>query len=79
MENQTLTAINHTKYASKKKDGPVKICNYLQDNGATNYDYDSIVNKIQELMENWIINQSYKKLIQKVVRYEGVYPTPNHT
>ena len=60
MENQILKAINHIKYVSKKKHCPVKIFNYLQNNGASNYDYDSVVNKIQELMENGIINQSYK-------------------
>ena len=60
MENQILKAINHIKNVSKKKHCPVKIFNYLQNNGASNYDYDSVVNKIQELMENGIINQSYK-------------------
>ena len=55
-----LHHINHIKYVSKKKHCPVKIFNYLQNNGASNYDYDSVVNKIQELMENGIINQSYK-------------------
>ena len=60
MENQILKAINHIKYVSKKKHCPVKIFNYLQNNGALNYDYDSVVNKIQELMENGIINQNYK-------------------
>ena len=48
------------KYVSKKKHCPVKIFNNLQNNGASNYDYDSVVNKIQELMENGIINQNYK-------------------
>ena len=60
MENQILKAINHIKYVSKKKHCPVKIFNYLQNNGASNYDYDSVVNKIQELMENGIINYNYK-------------------
>ena len=60
MENQILKAINHIKYVSKKKHCPGKIFNYLQNNGASNYDYDSVVNKIQELMENKIIDQSYK-------------------
>ena len=60
MENQILKAINHIKYVSKKKHCPVKIYNYLQNNGASNYDHVSVVNKIQELMENGIINQSYK-------------------
>ena len=60
MENQILKAINHIKYVSKKKHCSVKIFNYLQNNGASNYDYDSVVNKIQELMENGIIDHSYK-------------------
>ena len=60
MENQILKAINHIKYVSKKKHCPVKIFNYLQNNGPSNYDYDSVVNKIQELMENGFINQNYK-------------------
>ena len=46
MENQILKAINHIKYVSKKKHCPVKIFNYLRNNGASNYDYDSVVNKI---------------------------------
>ena len=60
MKNQILKAINLIKYVSKKKHCPVKNFNYLQNNGASNYDYDSVVNKIQELMENGIIDQSYK-------------------
>ena len=60
MYNQLLKAINHIKYVSKKKYCPVKIFNYLQNNGASNYDYDSVVNKIQKLMENGVIDQSYK-------------------
>ena len=60
MENQILKAINHIKYVSKKKHCPVKIFNYLQNNGASNYDYDSVVKKIQEFMENGVIDQGYK-------------------
>ena len=60
MKNQILKAINHIKYVSKKKHCPVKVFNYLQNKGASNYGYDSVVNKIQERMENGIINQSYK-------------------
>ena len=60
MENQILKAINHIKYVRKKIHCPLKIFNYLQNNGNSNYDYDSVVNKIQELMENGIVNQSYK-------------------
>ena len=60
MEIQILKAINHIKYVSKKKHCPVKIFDYLQNNGVSNYDYDSVVKKIQELMENGVIDQSYK-------------------
>ena len=59
MENQNLKAINHIKYVSKKKHCPVKTFNYLQNNGASNYDYDSVVKKIQELMKNGVTDQSY--------------------
>ena len=62
MENQILKAINHIKYVSKKKHCPVKIFSSLQNNGASNYDYDSVVNKIQELMENGVIDQTYKRI-----------------
>ena len=60
MENQILKAINRIKYVSKKKHCPVKIFNYRQNNGASNYNYDPVVNKIQELMKNGIIDQSYE-------------------
>ena len=60
MENQILKAINHIKYVNKKKHCPVKKFNYLQNNGASNYDYDLVVKQIQELMENGVIDQSYK-------------------
>ena len=73
MENQILKTINHIKYVSKKKHCPVKIFNYLQNNGASNYDYDSVVNKIQELMENGIINQSYK-IIDPVTKVFNLPP-----
>ena len=43
-----------------KKHCPVKNFNYLQNNGASNYGYDSVVKKIQELMENGVIDQSCK-------------------
>ena len=56
MENQ---AINRIKYVSKKKHLPIKVFNYLQNNGTSNYDYDLVVNKIQKLTENVVIDQSY--------------------
>ena len=60
MENQILKAINHIKYVSKKKHCPSKNFLLFAKNGASNYDYDLVVNKIQELMETGIINQSYR-------------------
>ena len=60
MENQILKAINYIKYVSKKKHCPVKIFNYLQNDEASDYEYDSVVIKIQELMENGVVDQSYK-------------------
>ena len=73
MENQILKAISHIKYVCKKKHCPVKIFNYLQNNGASNYDYDSVVSKIQELMENRIINQNYK-IIDPVIEVLNLPP-----
>ena len=64
MENQILKVINHIKYVSKKKNCPVKNFNYVQNNQASNYDYDSVVIKIQESMENGVIDQSYKRINQ---------------
>ena len=34
MENQILKVINHIKHISKENNFPVKIFNYLQNNGA---------------------------------------------
>ena len=49
MENQLLKAINHIKYISKKKPCTLKIFNYLQNNYASNYDYHSVEDKLNEL------------------------------
>ena len=57
----------------RKKNCPVKIFNYLQNNGASNYDYDLVVNKIQELMETGIIDQSYK-IIDPVTEVLNLHP-----
>ena len=58
--NKATKAANHIKYVSEKKHFPVKILNYLQNNGDSNYDYDSVVKKIQELIVNGVTDQSYK-------------------
>ena len=60
MDNQVLRAINHTKYVSKKKPCAVKILNYLQYNGVSNYDYESLENEIVELQNNGIIDETFK-------------------
>ena len=60
MENQILKVINHIKYVSKKKQSPVKIFNYLRNNGALNYDCDTVVNKIQELIGDGVVDQVTK-------------------
>ena len=50
MDNEVfLSAINHIKYVSKKKPCTVKIFNYLQNNGASNYNYELLENEIVEL------------------------------
>ena len=58
MDNQVLRAINHIKYVSKKKPCTVKIFNYLQNNGASNYNYESLENEIAELRNNYIIDET---------------------
>ena len=54
MDNQILRAINHTKCVSKKKPSTLKIFNYLQNNGASNYNYESFQSEIAELRNNGI-------------------------
>ena len=39
----------------------VKIFNYLQNNGASNYDYESLENEITELRNNGIIETKHLK------------------
>ena len=60
MDNQVLRAINHIKYVSKKKPSTLKIFNYLQNNGASNYNYESLENEIAELRNNGIIDETFK-------------------
>ena len=66
MDNQVLRAIDHIKYVSKKKPSSVKIVNYLQNNGALNYDYESFENEIAELRNNGteLLMKHLKQLIQ---------------
>ena len=60
MDNQVLRAINHIKYVSKKKPSTLKILNYLQYNGASNYYYKSLENEIAELRNKGIIDEIFK-------------------
>ena len=60
MESYILKAINHMRYVSKKKHCPVKIFNYMQNNGASQYTYDSVEKKIRELIANKIIDDHFR-------------------
>ena len=60
MDNKVLRAINHIKYVSKKKPSTLKIFNYLQNNGASNYNYESLENEIAELRNKGIIDETFK-------------------
>ena len=71
LENQILKSINHIRYVSKKKPCTLKIFSYLQNNYASNYDYNSIEDKLNELKSNGIINDTYKIMnpIQEVMNF----------
>ena len=56
MDNHVLRAISHIKYISQKKPSTLKIFDYLQNNGASNYNYESLENKIAELRNKGIID-----------------------
>ena len=60
MDNQVLRAINYIKYVSKKKPGTLKISNYLQNNGAFNYKYESLENENAESRNNGVIDEKFK-------------------
>ena len=60
MDNQVLRGISHIKYVSKKKPSALKISNYLQNNWTSNYNYESLENKITELRNNGIIDETFK-------------------
>ena len=49
----------------------VKIFHYLQNNGAFNYDYESLENEIAELTNNGIIDETFKitNLIKEVLNF----------
>ena len=60
MDSQVLRAINHIKYVSKKKPSALKIFNYLQNNGVSNYNYELLENEITELRNKEIIDETFK-------------------
>ena len=64
-------AINHVKYISEKKPCTLKIFNYLHNNYASNYDYHSAEDKLNELKLNGITDDSYKIInpIQEVINF----------
>ena len=71
MDNHVLKATTHIQYVSKKKPSTLKIFNYLQNNGAFNYNYESLENEIAELRNNGIIDETFKitNPIEKVLNF----------
>ena len=67
----TLRAISHIKYVSKKNPCTVKIFNYPQNSGASNYDYETLENEITELRNNGIIEKTFKitNLIEEMLNF----------
>ena len=60
MENQILKAITHIKTVSKKRPDPAKVLHYCEKNSASNYDYQAIVEKIQEMITDDVIDENYR-------------------
>ena len=73
MDHEVLRGINHIKYVSKKNPITLKIFNYLQNNGAFNYNYKSLKNEITEVRNNVIIDETFKitNLIKEVLNFPG--------
>ena len=63
IDNQVLRAINDKKYVRKKKPCTVKIFNYLQNTGATNYNYKSLENELTNLRNTRIIDEAFQIII----------------
>ena len=60
MVNQVLRAVSPIKYVSKKKLCTVRVFSYLQNCGASNYNYESLENEITELRRNnGIIDETF--------------------
>ena len=64
MDNEVLRGINHIKYVNNKKPSILKIFNYLQNNAASNYNYESFKNEIAELRNHGIIDETFKITIR---------------
>ena len=60
MESEILKAITHIKTVSKKKPDPVQVFNYFQHNHASNYEYKTIVEKLQEMIIDGVIDKNYR-------------------
>ena len=64
MDNEVLRGINHIKHVNNKKPSILKIFNYLQNNAASNYNYESFKNEIAELRNHGIIDETFKITIR---------------
>ena len=71
IDNQVLRAINHIKYVSKKKPSILKIFNYLQKDGASNFNYELLENEIALLKNNGNIDETFKIInpIEEVLNF----------
>ena len=71
MDDQVLKVINHIKYVNKKKPSTLKIFSYLQNNRASNYIYELLENKIAELKNDGVIDETFEitNLIEEVLNF----------
>ena len=60
VENYIEKTINHIIYVRKNKQYPVKIFIYLQNNGASSYDFPCIKNKLVQPIHNLAIDQNFR-------------------
>lgn len=63
IDNQVLRAISDTKYVRKKQPFTVKIFNYLQNIGATNYNCESLEDELSNLRNTRIIDETFQIVI----------------
>ena len=71
MDDQVLKVINHIKYVNKKKPNTSKIFSYLQNSRASNYIYELLENKIAELKNDGVIDETFEitNLIEEVLNF----------